>query len=569
MAVQSSTQIPVSGPGSASAAVAADANSNGDHEDEDGSDKESVGGRSGDTAGSRTDEDIRRGDLSAVAARRTEMARPGSRITGDMHPYREPAERNKRPDVGNFSMLVGNWGERSSVEGFAQRDLYDANVKGSPGELVVLFEATHAVAEMLESQPSYVQEPPQQRSLPNQKAVPGNMWQREHYEHHVIMTQDSKNAILMAARTNVCEGIEELHTASWCDGTWRVSGNLKTATTRVMICKFKWKQSIGHLGNEVTVMGVHGHYRTMNMLFAAKVNNELWIKIHALIVAHNVNFLVGDWNMSLPQVVPRLSDLGLRVDLCAWYPWLHETQEKDGYYFGMDSCAMFYIGGDVACQLTWDYYSIGDILKDAACDPKQRPRSRPDGPVFDVYCGEKNGSTFNVPGQLWDKFKNKRHEKGSVNLKTKLEGLLLPSTTSADLAALAADIARRGDGKTTYLKLKQKPTDQNEWLLDPVSGATHPGAHFPLFLVTQNRSRRSEEADERRSQKYIQRGRGSGRSRGRGASGQMQSPVSAANDQAALPWGDTRWASGRDRSWWNWSSEWSHGDWQSDASWWH
>ena len=548
-------------------AVAADANSNGDHEDEDedGSDNESVGGRSGDTAGSRTDDEVRKGDLAAVAARRTDAAQPGFRIAGDKHPWREPAERNQRFDVGNFSMFVGNWGERSSVEGLAQKELHDANVKGSPGELVVLFEANHSVAALLESKPSYVQEPPQQRSLPNQKAVPGNMWQREHYEHHVIMTQDSKNAILMAARTNVCEEIEQLHTASWCDGTWKVNGKLKTATTRVMICKFKWKQNIGHLGNEVTVMGVHGHYKTMNMYFAAKVNNELWSKIHALIVEHNVNFLVGDWNMSLPQVVPRLSELGLRVDLCAWYPWLHETQQKDGFYFGMDSCAMFYIGGDVACQLIWDFYSIGDILTDAARDPKQRPRSRQDGPVFDVYCGEKNGETCNVPGQLWDKFKNKKNEKGSVSLETKLKGLLLPSTTSADLEALAYANAQRGDGKTTYLKLKQKPTDQNEWLLDPVSGATHPGAHFPLFLVTANRSSRSQEANERRRQIKIEKGRGSGRSRGRGAATDQ---AAQAADGSNLPWGNTRWASGRDRNWWQSSPEWSNGDWQSDWNWW-
>ena len=171
-------------------AVAADANSNGDHEDEDGSDNESVGGRSGDTAGSRTDDEVRRGDLAAVAARRTEAARPGSRIDGDKHPWREPAERNQRFDVGNFSMFVGNWGERSSVEGFAQRDLYDANVKGSPGELVVLFEATHAVAALLDSKPSYVQERPQQLSLPNEKAVVGNMAERDWYDHHVVMTNE-------------------------------------------------------------------------------------------------------------------------------------------------------------------------------------------------------------------------------------------------------------------------------------------------------------------------------------------------------------------------------------------
>ena len=167
-------------------------------------------------------------------------------------------------------------------------------------------------------------------------------------------------------------------------------------------------------------------------------------------------------------------------------------------------------------------------------------------------------------------------------MKTKLEGLLLPSTTSEELAALAADIAKHGDEKTTYLKLKQKPTDQQEWLLNTISGETHHGAHFPLFLVTNNRSGRSQEAEDRRKQKYSQSDRGRGRGRGRGAFGQMQSPVSAATpdlaapDQAAqaadganLPWGDARWASGRDRSWWDWSPEWSNGDWQSDASWWH
>ena len=96
------------------------------------------------------------------------------------------------------------------------------------------------------------------------------------------------------------------------------------------------------------------------------------------------------------------------MSICALGTLGCTNAKKYGFYFGMDSCAMFYIGGDVECQLTWDYYSIGDILKDAMCDPKQRPLSRHDGPVFDVYCGEKNGETCNVPGQLWDKFKNKK-----------------------------------------------------------------------------------------------------------------------------------------------------------------
>ena len=78
-----------------------------------------------------------------------------------------------------------------------------------------------------------------------------------------------------------------------------------------------------------------------------------------IIVQHKVKFLVGDWNMSLPQVVPRLTKLGLRVDVCAWYPWLHEEESQGGFYFGMDSCAAFYIGGNVSCKMPWDFESIG------------------------------------------------------------------------------------------------------------------------------------------------------------------------------------------------------------------
>ena len=101
-----------------------------------------------------------------------------------------------------------------------------------------------------------------------------------------------------------------------------------------MVCQFTWKQRIGHLGKTVTVMAVHGHYRTMNMVFANRVNVE-WQKIHDLIVKYRVIFLVGDWNMSLPQVVPRLTALGLQVDLCSWYPWLHETEEERGYLWAL------------------------------------------------------------------------------------------------------------------------------------------------------------------------------------------------------------------------------------------
>ena len=63
-------------------------------------------------------------------------------------------------------------------------------------------------------------------------------------------------------------------------------------------------------------MAVHGHYMTMNMKFSKESTDELWEEIAVLIRTHNVNFLVGDWNMSLPQVIPRLKEKQLVADCC-------------------------------------------------------------------------------------------------------------------------------------------------------------------------------------------------------------------------------------------------------------
>ena len=60
--------------------------------------------------------------------------------------------------------------------------------------------------------------------------------------------------------------------------------------TKILICAFTWKQNIGHLGKRIVVMGLHGHYRTMNMQFGQDVNNKLWRHIYEKIMEWNVNF---------------------------------------------------------------------------------------------------------------------------------------------------------------------------------------------------------------------------------------------------------------------------------------
>ena len=129
---------------------------------------------------------------------------------------------------------------------------------------------------------------------------------------------------------------------------------------------------------------------------------EWWDKLREYIDKYDVRFLVGDFNMSLTQVVPQLRRRGLKIDTCSWYPWLHMEQECGGSCLGMDSCAIFYIGGDVECEMQWNFNRIRNIRK-AAVHPCRGPQSRPNR--LDAYSGD------NKPGMLWNRYKSMKHEK--------------------------------------------------------------------------------------------------------------------------------------------------------------
>ena len=272
----------------------------------------------------------------------------------------------------------------------------------------------------------------------------------------------------------------------------------------------------------------------------------------------------------------------------------------------MDSCAMFYIGDDVVCTMDWDFNKIGDILREAARVPSDGPRSRHDqhplssvtGRPLDRYSGN------NVPGQLWNCYKNKKKEKtSSMNLQTKLEGLLQPSTKKKRWQQLLLlhqqertqlQMERHDEEEqdylpsSAYLKLKQKSTDQREWLLGPSTGAVHNGAHFPLLLFTNNKTgserrytltydkrrkdwrdksaaRQSREtpvwlekgADDALSIVPGGRGRGERSSQGGGQSSHMGSR--GRGTSSGRDWN-------KDWDWCDWGSRWSHGDWQCDEA---
>jgi hypothetical protein len=156
----------------------------------------------------------------------------------------------------------------------------------------------------------------------------------------------------------------------------------------------------------------------------------------------------------------------------------------------MDSCAIFYIGGNVECQMPWNIDRIGEILL-AAVHPREGPQSR----QLHAYSGD------NHPGKMWYCYKSEKGEKANCrsSLEDKLKDLLQPSTDKSALDSM-------GDANPSllpaHLRLKQKELDQNEWFVDSAEGVIHNGAHFPLCMFTKNSSHRSANAHARRQDRW-------------------------------------------------------------------
>ena len=117
-----------------------------------------------------------------------------------------------------------------------------------------------------------------------------------------------------------------------------------------------------------------------------------------------------------------------------------------------------------------------------------------------------------APGQDWNCYRSKKYREKATdkNLHARLHDLLTPSTTEDELLS----IPHRGKSSyCPYLRLRQKPLAQKEWL---VNGELHNGAHFPLCVFTHNSSHRSAKASVARAQRRGKGKKGKGKDAGPG-----------------------------------------------------
>ena len=407
---------------------------------------------------------------ATVAARRAQRVGPIAPQQGDPNIRRESSKWNNEPEVGNFGLFCGNWGQRGTCGNAAsrrsRRDTQDRQIQRSPAQVVVLAEAAKEIEELLK-------EP---RSHGNQELE--GLERRDSAEHWVQRGNEREAALLIAARKDVATHLDCLEYEVHDDHNYTEKGKPKKARSRIMVCKVWFKQNIGHIGKEVVVAGAHGHYRTMKFEWPTALT-QFWDRLATKIRSYGVHFLAGDFNMAFTEVIKQLRSRGIVSDCCAWYPWRHDTTTVHQQPLGFDSCGIFYIGGNVQVSLPWSLENIVELTAFA---------DHLESSTLDVYSGQ------NHPGQHWAAYRSKKLKERDDEkcLKERLEDLLTPSAAVAELQARPN---REGTWYCPYLRIKQKALDRNEWLVNDV---IHNGAHFPLCVFTNNaRARSAEKARER------------------------------------------------------------------------
>ena len=187
------------------------------------------------------------------------------------------------------------------------------------------------------------------------------------------------------------------------------------------------------------------------------------------------------------NVIPELRSRGILCDCLAWYPWVHKAAKPHNQPLGIDSCAIFYIGGNVSVTLKWGLQDL-DRLTAVAAEGDESWAEH-----FDKYEGG------NVPGQHWECYRSFAYEEPPETkcLRQRLIDLLTPSTSQEALDAIPR-ISKWFP--CPYLRFKHKQMDADEWLVD---GEMHNGAHYALCAFTKKPRARSMLGAKKRADRWA------------------------------------------------------------------
>jgi hypothetical protein len=216
--------------------------------------------------------------------------------------------------------LFGNWGKVPSNTRVRERVIMQLNRQ--PAQIVCLAEAEELVEATLRSPPILTDSTGAASSavaVETSTSTFDALFARSSVEHLVIRGREEVS-LLMVVRLNIAKSLECIYWERRFEGEYTHKRRRKRSYSRGMVGKVILDQSIGHFGEEIRVMVVHMHNVLANDKWPSKLKGfGDWC--HGICVEHQVDVLMGDFDMSFFRVIPELRSRGATIDLAACYPW--------------------------------------------------------------------------------------------------------------------------------------------------------------------------------------------------------------------------------------------------------
>ena len=205
-----------------------------------------------------------------------------------------------RGEVGSFGLYEANWGGARrwvSPHNQMEKDL----IAEGPFQVITAQEADAVFAAKLAA------------------SDVGGGWM-------LVTGNEEGNTLLIGARASLVKEVKMLEWHRLVDGEYRVKKKNREAAkasaySRVMLAEVVWKHSMASKESHL-FLTCHMHHHTAKKAKGfADGFDRFWNTVEGILQRHDVDFITGDFNMSLWQVCPQLRIQHPATTVLAWYGW--------------------------------------------------------------------------------------------------------------------------------------------------------------------------------------------------------------------------------------------------------
>ena len=417
------------------------------------------------------------------------------------------------PTVGGAVFVQGSWGK---PKGRLAHKVH-LDLRTGPGTFLALQECTMDLEWAL-CEPSVEGDPTSADPLLSKKQ----------YEYWTLRCDtDPLSCVLAARKSHVSEAMLVRNTKRW-DGRYRGSGGgrgrrnngrgggdpaERDCFTRYMVGRFKFHGDMLLCGKTtLTVMNVHLHIKTSKKAPGfGRSFDAIWPELAGIILTEGVDVVAGNWGASLFQVIPRFRELGVNLQLGAWFPWARHGGGEAQML--VDTCGVFFWGSHRAPQRL--YQTLADCFKPPVGGVDAAQAAVAAGPESEVDEDEARDQVPNLAslGRLQHFFAGQGEP-----LKWFLPG---PDLSSEDMMAFVERTSMEdkwGEEEDRFGTMPPSVQKAMKWTIwDSTGELFRKGSHMPLACyLGHKQSRRSEprqQARDPRDEYYQTRaahGRGGG-----------------------------------------------------------